>query len=225
MSVLSEGCRLSFEELAAVLSLGGMESLVDFRWEHRQPLTGQALWSACCALVRDGVLLQKEDGFTLSPELFALLQPALESKTAMIMTPGSDRCAQMIYYGESRLTALERSPCGGYILTAMEAQELEEELVRRLELVYPQEPYPEGLLPEIPVEPDADWNTLLKHATMVVEQLELSTGRRIGWMRIVEQGIFTWIQWFRGDKICCEPLDQEVLIGLLRQFQEGVMRR
>lgn len=225
MSGLSEGYRLSFEEMAAVLSVGGMENLVNFRSENLHRLTGQGLWSACCSLVRDGILLQSEAGFSISPEFTALLIPALEGKTAMVMTPGSEWCPQMIYYGEGRITALERSHCGGYVLTALDAQELEEELVRRLELVYPQESDPKGIPPDLSVAPDDNWETLLRHATMVLEQLELCSGRRIGWLRIVVQGIFSWIQWYRGDQIHCEPLERELLVGLLQQFQEGAMRQ
>lgn len=224
MSGLSENCRLSFEELAAVFSLAGKNTLVDFRSEGDRALTGQDLWNACCALVRDGLLLQSGDGFAISSELFSLLQPALEGKTAMIMTPGSEAYAQMIYYGEGRLTALERSSCGGYLLTVLDARELEQDLAQRLELVYPEETDPTQLLAEIPVAADADWGTLLKNATMVLEQLELSTGQRIGWLRIVEQGIFHWIQWSRGGKVYCEPLLRDRMIGLLEQFQEGAVR-
>ena len=219
MSGYHEGCQLTFDEIAAVAALAGKKTLVGFRPEEMQELTAERVWSACAGLMRDAMMTQIDGKFRLCKALVDVMQPVCEAKTILAMTPSRDQYTQQLYYGADRVAAVERSPFGRYILSALEKSELTEALEEHLELEYPREvpSQEEGELIPMP-ETDAPREKLLEGARFLVEQLDPETGARTEWLRVVELGLFSWVQWTANGAVCHESLTRDTLDGLLRQM-------
>lgn len=220
MSNYHEGCQLTLSEIAAVMSLAGKSTMVGFQSGDVESLSAEKIWSACCALMNDGMMTQIDGKFRLCRELVEVLQPMCQARTVLVLTPGSDLYAQVICYGADTVTTMVHTSYGRYLLTALGQEELAEELGDLAELSYPeQKPTEEDAAPAAPLLEDPR-EVLLQGARFLLEQLDPETGRRTGWVRVLEQGLFSWIQWTDKGKLCCEPLTKEgfdkLLLALLR---------
>lgn len=219
MSEYTEGYQLTLEELAVLFSLCGKRTMVGFRADEVSEITEEKLWSACSNLVRDGLLSQKKERYVMPRELAVLMVPVVLCKKVLVMTPGSDRFSQVIYYGDEAQTLVERSVHGGFVLSGRPRETLTEDLVERLELDCHQEVLPDASAPD--TSADGLWAALMQDAEVLLERLDLDTGSRTGWLRIIRQGIFRWIQYTEGDKVLDKPLTPENMTQLLQQFLKG----
>ena len=217
MSVLHEGCQLTIHEIAAVLSLSGKEAMIGFQNEDIQTVTQESMWNACCNLVRDAMMTQIDGMFRLSRELVDVMKPVCMARSILSLTPGSDGYAQLIFYSEDTVTSMERTPFGRYALMAMDREEVSDMLQEHLEIEFPEtEPGEEDLPPDVTVQISEPRESLLQGARFLLEQLDIGTGQRMGWARLIEQGVLSWLQWTEKGQIQCVPLTKETLTSLLR---------
>lgn len=214
MIELNEGCQLTLDEIAAVVSLSGRQSMVGFRREDLDNLTPERLWDACCCLMRDTMMTYEDGKFRLSRELAAVMRPICQADSVLVLTPASDLHAQVIYYAAERVCAMNPTPFGRFVLRSMERHELAEALEAHLEISYPEQ-MPEDLPPVATVTADADTQELLEGALFLLERIDPGTGLRIGWVRVLEQGPLSWLQWTENKDIGCVPLTKQALSELL----------
>lgn len=217
MNGYHEGCQLTMDEIAAVMSLAGRQAMVGFRTEDVENLTPEGLWSACCRLMRDAMMTQADGKFRLSRELAEVMRPVCQARGVLMLTPRSDLYAQVIYYAADTVCAMERTPFGRCVLRAMARGEVAEALAAHLELSYPEEmPEPEDQPPVITVTAASGRGELLEGALFLLERIDPVTGQRTGWVRVLEQGPLSWLQWTESEAIGCAPLTKQALSELLQ---------
>lgn len=221
MSHYQEGCQLRIDEIAAVMSLAGRQSIVGFQTEEIQNLTPEKVWSACCRLVRDQMMTQIDGKFRLCRELVDVMQPVCQADSILALTPASDLLPQVIYYVAERAVSMERTPYGRYILTPMGLEDIFQDLQERMEVDYPEEPQTADAQLEIDVQREDPREKLLGSAQFVMERLDSATGVRRDWLRLIRQGMDQWLQWTQGDTVCCEALTAELLQQRLQSLLRG----
>lgn len=217
MIEFNEGCQLTMDEIAAVVSLAGKSGMVGFRRSDVENLTPERLWDACCRLMRDAMMTQADGKFRLSRELAAVMRPVCQADSVLMLTPASDLYAQMIYYAADQVCAMKRTTFGRFVLRAMERHEMVEDLEAHLELSYPDEmPEPQDQPPDMTVTAASGRGELLEGALFLLERIEPGTGLRTGWVRVLEQGMLSWLQWTENKDIGCVPLTKQALSELLQ---------
>lgn len=213
----NEGFQMTLDEIAAVVSLSGRQGMVGFRTEEMNNLTPERLWDACCRLMRDAMMTHVDGKFRLSRELMAVMRPVCLADSVLILTPASDLYAQVIYYVADQVCAMRPTPFGRFVLRLVERHELAEALETHLDLSYPEQTAEsETQPPVITVATDADTRELLEGALFLLERVEPATGQRIGWIRVMEQGALSWLQWTDNKDIGCVPLTKQALSELLQ---------
>lgn len=217
-----ESCQLSLTEIAAIMSLAGKKNMVGFKPKTAEKLTAEAMWNACCSLMKDGMMTQIDGKFRMCRELVEVMKPICQARAVLILTPGSDLYAQKLYYAAEQVVSMQSAVYGGYLLKAMDEADLPQEIAEHLELVFSeQQPSAEDLPPEITVQLGDSRKNLAQGSLMLLEQLNAETGERSAWIRIVEQGVFKWLQWTERGKLCCEALTRERLEKLLNLLLRG----
>lgn len=221
MNQYREGCQLRIDEIAAVLALAGKTSLVGFQTEDLRSLNSEQMWNACCRLVRDRMMTQIDGKFRLCPELVDVMQPVCQARLVLALTPASDLKPQAIYYCTDRVVSMERTAYGRYTLTPMGPKELPEDVADRMELSFEEETASGEVQLQIDVQTGDPRQKLLSGALFVLEVLDGTSGTRLGWLRVVEQGMDRWLQWTQRDTVCCEELTEALLSKLLQALQRG----
>ena len=217
MNGFHEGCQLTMTEVAAILSLAGKGTLFGFQTEDAQSLMADGFWNACCRLMRDSMMTQVNGKFRLSKELAEVMRPVCQAGSALVLTPGSDQHTQVIYYVADTVCAMENTGSGRCVLRAIECGEIASDLVDHVELIFPDHlPEPEEQPPMLTIVVEDSREKLLEGAVLLAERFDITAGIRTGWIRIVEQGLFSWLQWADHGMISCEPLTKEAWSGLLQ---------
>ncbi|MBQ6839673.1 MAG: hypothetical protein IJO45_03165 [Oscillospiraceae bacterium] len=210
---------MTVEEIAAVASLAGKSRIVGFQPE--EVLTTEKLWSACCGLMGDGMLTQIDGKFRLNRELMAVMQPICQARSVVTLTPVSDLYAQLVLYNADTLTVMKKTPFGRIALTALAPKEGARMIADHMGLSEPEYlPEEEDLPPEITVNPGSSQQELLAGAQFLLERLDPETGVRTGWLRFVQQGVLSWLQWDEEEKILCQPFTMQLLSRWLLQEEE-----
>lgn len=210
---------MTVEEIAAVASLAGKRRLVGFQAE--EALTEEKLWSACCGLMRDGLLTQIDGKFRLSRELMAVLQPVCQAHSVVTLTPASELYAQLVFYAGDTVAVMKKTPFGRIALAALAPNEVAQTVADHMGLQEPEAlPGEEDLPPELTVTPGSSQQELLSGAELLLERLDPETGTRNGWLRLVQQGVLSWLQWDEGEKLLCQPFTMRLLSRWLLQEEE-----
>lgn len=221
MSNYQESCQLRMDEIAAVLSLAGRKSVVGFQTEDMRDLTPDKVWNGCCRLLRDEMMTQIDGKFRLCRELVDVMQPICQAGTVLALTPASDLLPQMLYYAADRITAMERTSYGRYVLTPMGPEDLFRDLQERMQIEYTEEPPPDEAELEIDVLQNDSREKLLVSAEFVLEAVDGATGVRKNWLRLVRQGMDQWLQWTWEGALCCEALTAQLLQQRLQLLLRG----
>lgn len=221
MSEYHEGCQLTVSEIAAVMSLAGKRTMVGFCTEEAASVTAEDVWNACCALMRDRMMTQIDGKFRLCRELIQVMQPMYQASVLIVMTPSDDRFPQEIFYGADTVTAVTKTSYGRYLLTPMDRMDVTAEITERLEISFPEEKVDKDSELHSIVEPEAPREALLQNARFVLEQLRADTGARTGWLRVVDQGIFSWLQWTQKRDVMSEPLTRSGLDARVQALLRG----
>lgn len=225
MSNYKEGCTLTLEEIAAVLSLAGVQTLVGFHRERTGELTREKLVSACCSLMNDNMMTRINGKFRLCGSLAAVMKNLCRVTTLVAVNPPDDLHAQVIYYVSSEgVTALEMGTHGRYVLTALEPEEVPEDLAGRMDLSFPEGQEKDGEAseaPELTTPAEDSRSALLEGAGFLAERLDAATGDTKAWLRSAEQDVAQWLQWSNADQTGCEPLTEENLTRLVLAIMRG----
>lgn len=218
MSAYHEGYQLTMDEIAAVVSLAGKQSMFGFQSEEIGQLTAEKLWDACCGMLRDNMLTQIGGKFRLNGELATVMRAICEANTVLSLMPGSDLHAQVLFYVADTVTAVERTPFGRYVLRAAAPEDLADIITEHMELTYPETAASVEWPPETALDWDAPQQTLLSGALFLVERLDAAQGKRTGWLRVTEQGVMRYLQWVKGTQLHCEPLTKDALTAALQML-------
>lgn len=220
MSNYREGCSLTLEEIAAILSLAGKDSLVGVQSDWAETLTGQKLVSACCALMRDKMMACIDGKFRMCHELVAVMENLCHASAVLVVTPSSNMFSQVVYYVAERVTSMEMKGKNRYVLRSMECNELPVDLAERMDVIF-QEKAGNQQVEVIPVETWDEQQVLLYEARFVIEQLDPDTGARNAWAR--QNGDL--IQWTAGGEIRSERLTESAWMRVVQFVSEGERRK
>lgn len=224
MSTYGESFQMTVEEIAAVASLAGKRRLVGFQAE--EALTEEKLWSACCGLMRDGLLTQIDGKFRLSRELMAVMQPVCQACSVVVLTPASELYAQLVLCAGDTVTVMKKTPFGRIALTVLAPNEVAQTVADHMGLQEPEAlPGEEDLPPEMTVTPGSSQQELLSDAQFLIERLDPETGVRTGWLRFVQQGVLSWLQWDEAEKLQCQPFTTQLLSQQLKRFLQEEEKR
>ena len=206
----NESLQMRMEEIAAVMSLSGKKTLVGFQ-EDKQ-ISQQKLWDACCGLMRDGMLTQIDGKFRLRRDVMAIMQPICQARSVLALTPASDLFSQLMIYAADTATVVKKTPFGYQSLTSATCKELPELLSNHLQLKDPEiETTQEDVPPEVTVTEDSSHEELLSGAQFLLERLDPETGGCTCWLRMVQQGVLSWLQWPEKGKIESIPYTAQTL--------------
>lgn len=220
MSNYQEGCSLTLEEIAAILSLAGKEVLVGFQPDRLGELTPEKLISACCGLMQDQMMTCVDGKFRLRAELVRVMENLYRAGTVLAVMPSDHRCSQVIYYVADHVTAVEMQSPSRYILTPMSSGDIPGDLCERMDVQFP-EKTGAGELPRLPEGPETESRVLLKDARFLVERLDPATGRRQAWLRLIDREEHCLLQWNCGAESCLAWLTEQSWAEQLQRIWEG----
>lgn len=217
-----EGVRLSAGEILSVLALAGNQSVIGFPPQEVEALTPEGVWAHCCVLQRDGLMTQQNGRFRLSRRLMEVLQPVSKAKNILVLTPRDDCYPQQLIYAADTVSVMRDMGGGRYVLRTLEREAAAEYIMTQQPLCYPELPAAAMAdMPPVTVRPEDTRDVLLTDAVLVLERLQPATGMRLGWARLLERGLTTWLQWTDRGSICCGELSKERLDCVVQGMLKG----
>ena len=213
-------------EFAAVMSMAGKKQLYCLNQENETAVDEQALWTACCSMVADGIMTQADGAFRLRRDWHELLTPVVFARNVLTLHASDSRIRPVMYYQHKEaMTALSITAYGGFSLMPMYPDTLMQSLLEHLALE-PYEPVVELTEPEEPepVLPSWTLEQLLQKGIFVLEVADPDTGERRHWLRGVYDQCIPWLEWPHGEQINRTTLTAAHLDECLRSIVEGASK-
>ena len=220
---MQESYYIKHNEFAAVMSMAGKKQLYCLADEQRGPMDEQALWTACCSMVADGMMTQTDGKFRLRRDWHELLTPVVFARQAMTLHASDSRIRPVMYYQyQDAITALSATVYSGYSLTPISPDALIQYVLEHLALE-PYEPVAEVPEPEQPEPVTPQWTAeqLLQKGIFVLEVADPDTGERRHWLRGVYYQCVPWLEWTHGNQINRRIMTAAHLEECLRSILEG----
>lgn len=220
MTADTDGVLLSPEEFSAILMLGGKQSFYGFLPERE--ISRQELWSICCTLAADGLLVSTGAQFQLREDLYQVLLPILEARYVLVFR-GSSGGPQVMYYLGRNPTAVEKTISGQYALRHLELPEILQELRLRVRLYDPAYPVRgnrlcSGWTLDTPPE------QLAEKCEFLLTLVDMECRRTAGWLRGARQQMEPWGELCTDSVHTAEILTGSSLKELLEKMLEGVQK-
>ena len=212
---------LRSDELHAIMAMGGAKVFFCFAEQSSAPVARERLLSATCDLQADGLLTQIDGQYRLRKDLFDVVYPIYQAKSALVLTAANTQKAQMIFYFGEQISALRKAHSDGYYLQPLTREELGSWITEYLE---PEIYEPLTTAPEFDMalsgSKDSPVTELLEHAEFVLELIDISTQRRTRWLRGLRSDFIMWSE-YCADATVVMPMTAEQLEEDLKKLTEG----